>query len=167
MAKIFVGIGSNLGRKKHITHAMDALKYSFGPLAASSIYESEAVGFVGPPFYNLVVSFFSELSPAAINEHLGKIEQQLGPLRHSPSFCSRTLDLDLLLYDDLIILNRELELPRRDILQYAFILCPLAEIAGSTLHPQLQQTYSELWNKFKKDTTVLRKAALDLRVNLV
>ncbi len=157
MANIFVGMGSNLFREKNIRNGLCALETVFGSLTLSSIYENEAMGFVGQPFYNLVIKFFSELPPSKIIDHLHSIEQQHGRPAKSPSFRSRTLDLDLLLYDDLIIFNSELELPRKDILQYPFVLRPLAEIAGSQTHPQFQLTYNELWSKFKKNSSVLKK----------
>lgn len=159
LSSVYVSLGSNIDRKNHINLGLNALEARFGELITSPVYSSPAIGFEGPDFYNVVVNFKTHLSSYELNRCLLKIESHYRLGTDKASFRSRTLDIDLLLYDDLIILNDELELPRRDILQYPFVLRALADIAGNELHPQLQFSYKELWAKFKS-TAVLRQVSL-------
>lgn len=153
MPKAFVSIGSNLERERHILKALAGLEASFGRLSVSSVYESEAEGFEGPPFYNLVVGFDTDLPLAKVLEKLKEIECRHGRGPQSRKFASRTLDLDLILYSDLVLddpkSGRRL-LPREDILRYAFVLEPLAEIAPDLRHPALGETYRALWQAFDR-----------------
>jgi 2-amino-4-hydroxy-6-hydroxymethyldihydropteridine diphosphokinase len=150
MPEVFVSIGSNVEREKHIPSALEELEKRFGRLSVSSVYESEAVGFQGDPFYNLVVGFESEAPAQEIARMLGEIESLHGRTRESKKFAPRTLDLDLILYGDLIIQEGKLRLPREEITQYAFMLEPLAEIAHDRRHPVLGRSYGELWADFDK-----------------
>jgi len=150
MNQIFVGLGSNIDRNKNIKAGLTALETRFGKLEISGIYESEAYGFEGDNFYNLVTGFLSELSLADLAFELKQIEMDYGRRREAERFKSRTLDLDLLLYGDLILHNEEYDLPRKDIEEYSFVLCPLAEIAGNRIHPENGQTYQMMWDKFDK-----------------
>ncbi len=160
MTKVFVSIGSNLERERHIPQALEELEKAFGPLQVSSIYESEAEGFEGPPFHNLVAAFETGLPVEKVYETLKEIEQRHGRGPGSRKFASRTLDLDLILYGDLILKDpadgRQL-LPRGDILRYAFVLEPLAEIAPERRHPVLGKTYRELWRSFDRGRIRQRK----------
>ncbi len=150
MVKAFVSVGSNLERERHIREALLELKESFGKLDISSIYESEAEGFEGPPFYNLVVAFETDLPLAEVLEKLKEIEAKHGRGPQSRKFASRTLDLDLILYGDLVLKDPQagILLPRQDILRYAFVLEPLVEIAPDLRHPISGKTYRELWQAF-------------------
>lgn len=150
MPEVFVSIGSNVEREKHIPSALEELEQSFGSLTVSSVYESEAVGFQGDAFYNLVVGFESEKSAQEIARMLGEIETVHGRTRECKKFAPRTLDLDLILYGDLIVQEGKLRLPREEITQYAFMLEPLSEIAPDRRHPLLGKTYGELWADFDK-----------------
>ena len=150
MNQIFVGLGSNIERDKYIKAGLTALETRFGEMIISSVYESEAFGFEGDNFYNLVTGFTSDLSLSDLNNELKQIEMDYGRRREAERFKSRTLDLDLLLYGDLILHNEIYDLPRSDIEEYAFVLCPLAEIAGNKIHPEKGQTYQMMWDKFDK-----------------
>lgn len=147
MARVYVSIGSNIERERNIAAALRRLEAVFGPLEQSSVYESEAVGFDSDPFYNLVVGFEIGETPRAIQEVLHRIEADSGRIR-TASLSARTLDLDLLLYDDLVSDADGVVLPRGDITQYAFVLAPLAEIAGSRRHPVSGVRFAELWSGF-------------------
>lgn len=150
MARCYISIGSNIDRDIHIPSSLLALNQHFGELIISSIYESEAVGFSGDNFYNLVVGFDTDLDVKSVAELLKQIERDHGRIRESKKFSARTLDLDLLLFDDLIIEEGKLQIPRKEIEQYAFVLEPLAEIAPNSIHPILGLCYKELWHNFDK-----------------
>lgn len=153
MAQVYLSIGSNIEPEHHIRAGLKNLREYYGTLKSSSVYESKAVGFIGDNFYNLVVSFETTKDAFTIVETLRHIEHTQGRKRLRKSFSARTLDLDLLLYDNLII--KELSIPREDILKYAFVLLPLAEIAPTTKHPLTGQSYAELWELFDKTKQVL------------
>lgn len=146
----YISIGSNINKDKHVPASLLALKQSFGELTISSIYESEPVGFIGDVFYNLVVGFDSDLQVKAVAKQLRQIELDNGRTRDSRKFAARTLDLDLILYGDLIVNDGRLQIPRNEIEHYAFVLEPLAEIAPTLKHPVSQLSYAELWQQFDK-----------------
>jgi 2-amino-4-hydroxy-6-hydroxymethyldihydropteridine diphosphokinase len=146
----YISIGSNINKDEHIPASLRALEQTFGELAVSSIYESEAVGFTGDVFYNLVVGFDSDLEVKAVAKLLRQIELDNGRTKDSRKFAARTLDLDLILYGDLIINDGRLQIPRDEIEHYAFVLEPLAEIAPALKHPISHISYAELWDKFDK-----------------
>jgi len=146
----YISIGSNIDKDKNILASLQALENLFGQLTISSIYESEPVGFTGDTFYNLVVGFNTELGVKEVAKLLRQIELDNGRTRDSQKFSARTLDLDLILYDDLIFNDGRLQLPRDEIERYAFVLEPLAEIAPTLKHPISHLSYAELWEKFDK-----------------
>jgi 2-amino-4-hydroxy-6-hydroxymethyldihydropteridine diphosphokinase len=146
----YISIGSNIDKKLHIPASLTALHQLFGELTISSIYESEAVGFVGDSFHNLVVGFDSDLDVKNVTKQLRQIELDNGRSRDSQKFSARTLDLDLILYGNLVITDGRLQLPRDEIERYAFVLEPLAEIAPNSKHPVTGKTYAELWQAFDK-----------------
>jgi 2-amino-4-hydroxy-6-hydroxymethyldihydropteridine diphosphokinase len=150
MPKGYISIGSNIDKDKNILASLHALEHQFGRLTISSIYESEPVGFTGDTFYNLIVSFNSNLSVKEVAKQLRQIELDNGRTRDCQKFSARTLDLDLILYDDLILNDGRLQIPRDEIERYAFVLEPLAEIAPTLKHPISQLSYAELWEKFDK-----------------
>jgi 2-amino-4-hydroxy-6-hydroxymethyldihydropteridine diphosphokinase len=150
MRKGYISIGSNIDKNKNIPASLEALKLNFGSLTISSIYESESVGFIGDSFYNLIVGFNSELSVKEVAKILRQIELDNGRTRNSQKFSSRTLDLDLILYDNLIINDGRLQIPRDEIERYAFVLEPLMEIAPDLKHPISGLSYADLWEKFDK-----------------
>jgi 2-amino-4-hydroxy-6-hydroxymethyldihydropteridine diphosphokinase len=147
MARVYVSIGSNIDRERNIAAALRLLESAFGPLEQSSVYESDAVGFTSAPFYNLVVGFDTSQTPRAIQAALHRMEEASGRVR-TTSLSARTLDLDLLLYDDLVTTAHGMVLPREDITRYAFVLAPLAEIAGTRRHPVTGDRFADLWARF-------------------
>ena len=151
MAAVYVSIGSNINKEENIKGCLQALATHFGGLELSKIYESEAVGFEGDNFFNLVAKFDTQLSVAQLNQSLKAIEDQVGRDRTGPKFSGRTLDIDILTYDNLVGMVDGGELPRDEITKNAFVLLPLSEIAPNELHPEQQVSYARLWFFFDKD----------------
>lgn len=150
MNSVYVSIGSNIDRERHITQALDALAAQFGELVLSSIYESEAVGFDGDPFYNLVAQFETPLNVGELAHALREIETQNGRLRGTVKFSARTLDIDILTFNDAVGEIDGVKLPRAEIEHNAFVLLPLAEIAPEVLHPKLGVSYQVMWAQYSK-----------------
>jgi len=148
MAQVFVGVGSNIERNKHIVACLEALAKHFGKLALSSVYESEAIGFRGDNFYNLVAGFDSALSIGELSRLLRSIEKDNGRTRGVSKFSGRTLDIDILTYDNIVGLVEGIQLPRQEILENAFVLRPMAELIPDRVHPLTGKTYSEHWRKY-------------------
>lgn len=161
MARVYVGLGSNIEPARHIRGAVTALGERFAALALSPVYESAAVGFSGPNFYNLVASFDTALEVEALLRELGAIEQALGRQRGATRFADRNIDLDLLLYGPLIA-HTPVALPRPEILRYAFVLRPLADLAPQERHPVEGRTFAELWADFQAPDQALWPVGLDL-----
>jgi 2-amino-4-hydroxy-6-hydroxymethyldihydropteridine diphosphokinase len=155
MARIYISLGSNIDRERNTQAGVSALRQRFGELELSSVYESEAVGFDGDAFYNMVIACEVDEDVHSVNRALAEIEDAYGRDRSGPRFSSRTLDLDLLLYDDLVLDENGLRLPREEILKNAFVLWPLAEIAPQLVHPVTGRTYAELWESFDKSRETL------------
>ena len=151
MTQVFLGLGSNLERKKNIRAGLLALKDVFGDLKISQVYESESVGFKGSNFYNLVVSLQTDLTLAELSDTLKKIEDENGRVRTGPKYSPRTLDIDILTYGDFVGVAAGVDLPRAEITENAFVLLPLSELAPNELHPALKKSYAELWASYDKN----------------
>jgi 2-amino-4-hydroxy-6-hydroxymethyldihydropteridine diphosphokinase len=156
----YISIGSNIDKEVNIPSSLQALANLFGNLSISSLYETEPVGFTGDSFYNLVARFESSLSAKQVAKSLKKIELDHGRSVDSQKFSARTLDLDLLLFGDEIIHDGRLQIPRDEIERYAFVLEPLAEIAGEEKHPISGRSYGELWANFDKHNLQQTKISL-------
>ena len=151
MALIYLSLGSNVEAQRNIEAAMDALADTFGELIVSSVYESEAVGFEGDSFYNLVVGIHSAHSIGELSKILKAVEDVQGRDRTAPKFGARSLDIDILTVDDRVGVIDGVSIPRDEILKNAFVLQPLAEIAATAVHPQLGTSYLQLWQDFDKN----------------
>lgn len=163
MHSVYIGIGSNIERESNINHGLNALVDNFGELTLSSVYETIPYGFDGENFYNLVAGFSTGFSVQEVNTQLKEIEQAFGRESKTKKYDSRSLDIDLLLYDDLVIDDSGIQLPRDDLLKYSFVLCPMAELAPDLIHPIEQKNYQQLWLEFDKPINDLWKVdfALD------
>ncbi|MFB2706880.1 2-amino-4-hydroxy-6-hydroxymethyldihydropteridine diphosphokinase [Marinobacter shengliensis] len=151
MSRVYISIGTNIERYRHVTVALDALAEWFGDLTISPVYESESVGFEGSDFLNLVVGIDTGLSVGELSRRFKQLEADNGRTRSAPKFSPRTLDLDILTYDDSVGVVDGVELPRAEILKNAFVLRPLADIAGAEMHPACRQTYLQLWQDYQRD----------------
>lgn len=143
-AQVFLSLGSNIDREHNIRSGLNALARVFAPLAISPVYESEAVGFDGDAFYNLVVGLQTTLSVGELTACLKGIEKDHGRVRGEKKFSSRTLDIDILTYNDRVGEVDGVQLPRDEILKHAFVLKPLVDLAPDALHPETQTSYQAL-----------------------
>ena len=148
MAEVYVAAGSNIEPEKNLARALDELEQIFGELAVSPAYRNPAVGFVGADFINFVVGFRTDESAAQVKRTLQRIEALCGRPRAAPKWGPRTMDLDLLMYDQLVSDEPGLILPRPDLLKRAYMLKPLADLAPALRHPTQQRTIGELWAEF-------------------
>ena len=147
MTQVYISIGSNQQPEHHIKQALALLEDAFAPIQKSPVYESVAVGFDGKNFLNLVVGFDTDMPLPDLDHVLDEIEQQCGRVRNQQRFAPRSMDLDLLLYGDMIRHDDERDIPRREISRYAFVLKPLADIAPLAVHPETGRTFSEMWEE--------------------
>ena len=157
---IFIGVGSNIDPETHITLSIAELDGLIGSVEASGIYRNPPVGFDGDDFLNLVLRSRTCLPPQAIEEILNDIECRAGRVRDGGGPGPRSLDLDLLLYGSLVDAN--LRLPHPDILNYAFVLCPLAELVPDLVHPITGIPLAESWAAIERDRPHLDRIDLDI-----
>ena len=155
MALVFIGVGSSLNRQESINAGIASLQKEFSNVRVSALYESEAVGFSGENFYNLVVECKTNLTVQALISRLKTIEIRHGRTKKAIKFAPRTLDLDLLLYNQLI--DKNSNLPRAEITENAFVLKPLAELAPLLKHPIMDKTYQSLWENYPQEKQKLWK----------
>ena len=148
MATVYVGLGSNIDPENNLHLGVRELRERYGELQLSAVYRNGAVGFDGDDFLNLVAEFESDDSPQAICEQIELIHNLSGRDRESGKWEARQLDIDLLLYNDLIVDERPVRIPRRDVLKYSFVLRPLAELAPGLVHPVTGRTMLDHWQEF-------------------
>jgi 2-amino-4-hydroxy-6-hydroxymethyldihydropteridine diphosphokinase len=165
MPRVYIGIGSNIDRENSIRGGVRELTAHYDRLTLSPVYESKALGFEGENFFNLVAGFDSAESIERIKETLSRIESQFGRVRQENSFSARTLDLDLLLYGDTVRHDGQLDLPHPDIRRYAFVLCPLADIAPDWRHPETGLSYTRMWQQFDMGKQEMWKTDFDPQKN--
>ena len=156
MAQIYISLGSNVDREKHLRAGLKALIAQFPEHQHSSVFESEAVGFNGSNFYNSVFAAHTTMTLDEVCTLLKHIERENGRVPTDKKFSPRTLDLDLLFYDDLIC-DKPAQLPRDEITKNAFVLQPLAELAAHFYHPVAKQTIGELWQNYNNSKQKLWK----------
>ena len=149
MNLLHLNIGSNQNRRTNILLALNKLESNFTDITVSSLFESPAEGFVGSNFYNVGVNVRTKNNINEVVDILHDIENSLGRKRSLPKFSSRIIDLDLVLYNDAI--DEDLKVPRRDILKYAFVLAPLAELNPEYIHPQKGISFLNLWEEFQSN----------------
>ena len=148
MARVYLSLGSNIEPQRHLRAALAELRQRFGEIAVSPAYRSQSVGFDGADFVNLAVGLDTELAPAALNDWLHALEDRHGRRRDVPRYADRTLDVDIVLYDDLVLDGPgHLQIPRHE-LRHAFVLQPLADIAPALKHPRSGRSMAELWAAF-------------------
>jgi 2-amino-4-hydroxy-6-hydroxymethyldihydropteridine diphosphokinase len=161
-ARVYVSLGSNSDREAKIRMAVAALREQFGEIELSPVYDSAAVGFDGSDFLNLVAAVDTGLEVEAVAAIFHAIEDKLGRDRSLPRFASRPIDLDILTYDDLILSVPGIRVPRPEILENAFVLKPLQDIAPQRLHPETGESYAELWQRMAPNAPRLNLFPLEL-----
>ena len=159
MARIYIGLGSNIERDHYLLSGLQALAQHFDALHYSTVYESAAVGFVGSNFYNLVAGADTELDIERVQARLREIEFAHGRTPDARKFSPRTLDLDLLTYDQWVV-SEPVVLPRAEILTNAFVLRPFAELAPDYVHPVVGQTLAQLWQSYDASLQPLTPVSL-------
>ncbi|WP_105170956.1 2-amino-4-hydroxy-6-hydroxymethyldihydropteridine diphosphokinase [Pseudoalteromonas sp. T1lg24] len=159
MAQIFISIGSNINKEHYIKAALAILPEHFDNVIYSSVFESESVGFEGNNFYNLVAAATTNLPLEEVCARLKQIERDHGRTPADKKFSPRTLDLDLLFFDE-VICDTPAQLPRDEITKNAFVLWPLAEIASDFIHPTVNLSIGELWQNYNKNKQKLWKVEI-------
>ena len=163
MASVFLGIGSNIERERYICAGLDALQGLFGEFALSSVYDSPAIGFSGQPFLNMVVAVETGLGVGELARQLRHVEYEHGRPLNASRFSARQLDIDILTYDSQVGMVEGVELPRAEILENAFVLCPMAELAPQAVHPGAGKSYASLWQAYDQAAQPLCKVDFQWR----
>jgi len=156
MSIALLGLGSNINSETHIRAGIAALKEKFKNVSLSPAYSSTSIGFDGDDFINLVARVETDMHPLELRQFLRDLEDRYGRKRDVPKFSDRSLDIDILLYDDLILRSPLLEIPRAEILRFAHVLKPLAELDPALVHPTELQTMAEIWESSGLDDGYLR-----------
>lgn len=160
MNVVYISLGSNLGnRKQYLQRAIVAISRHIGRVkAVSSIYETPAWGFVSDPFYNACIEVVTELVPEKCLEKLQEIEKKLGRVREpeSTEYKPRTIDLDIIYYNSLVLEKENLHIPHNQLSNRRFVLVPLMDIIPNFVHPILNKTTEELL-LFCEDNSLINK----------
>ena len=145
MSVVWLGLGSNINAETHIRAGIVELKEKFQNISLSPAYSSTSVGFDGDDFINLVARIETDIQPLEVRKFLRDLEDRYGRKRDVPKFSDRSLDIDILLYDDLVVLSPVLEIPRAEITKYAHVLKPLADLEPDLFHPTERRPIAEIW----------------------
>ena len=152
MVTVCLGLGSNIDAEKNLRLAVAQLRIRFGDLTVSPVYRSAPIGFEGPDFLNLVLALTADTPPLEVLAEIERIHELAGRSRGPDKFSSRPLDIDLLLHGNTVDPTPPLRLPRPDVLEYGFVLRPLADIAPELVHPVSGRTIAEHWREFDVDS---------------
>lgn len=162
MAQVLLSLGSNLEPERHLRAAIAALRARCGAVRVSPVYRTAAVGFDGPDFLNCAALVETDLGVHALDTWLHALEDAQGRDRSGPRFGSRTLDIDIVFYDDLVLDGPgHLRIPRPE-LAHAFVLKPLADLAPAFRDPVTGSTLTELWAAHPQHDTPPQAVALPL-----
>ena len=150
LTKVYLGVGSNLDRENAILFAKEQLSKLFSNFVMSSVWQSRAIREAEPDYYNMVVGGDTELSLEELLSEIEKIENKAGTelmFHNGTNFgLKRRLDIDILLFGNLVT-TTPCKVPRHDIQDYPFVLCPLCEIDNTIVHPLLNIAISEIWTE--------------------
>lgn len=155
MTHVVLSVGSNIEREKNTHYAIAEIRRRYGEIDLSPVYETSAVGFDGPAFFNLIVGMQTDDAVADIIRSLKQIETDAGRVKGPKTYDSRVLDIDVVLYGDHNLRDSGINIPRDEIEKYAYVLKPLADIYPDLVHPVTRQTIAEMWSGFElKDQTL-------------
>jgi 2-amino-4-hydroxy-6-hydroxymethyldihydropteridine diphosphokinase len=160
--QVFVAIGSNVDAAEHMCQAARAIRQRFADARFSRCFRNPSFGFEGPDFYNAVTGFTTKLPIGALLPSLREIEARCGRTATDARWGPRNMDLDLLLYGDLVGSGEGYTLPRRDLLRRVYMLGPMADLAPDWLYPPSGPTIAELWQRFPQSEHLLTPLPLDL-----
>ncbi|QJI35389.1 2-amino-4-hydroxy-6-hydroxymethyldihydropteridine diphosphokinase [Pseudomonas sp. ADAK13] len=149
LTQVYLGLGSNIEREAHLCAGLDALAGFLTDIRCSPVFESQPVGIKSGPFFNLVVSAYTDLPLMELDRRLKFIEADNG--RYAPDRKGLPLDIDVLLYGELVGNFDGLILPRAEILKNAFVLWPLSLMAPERLHPEAGKSFAALWQDAQID----------------
>ncbi len=148
MTHVVLGLGSNINREKNIRFAVKQIGDRYGEIEISPIYETAAIGFDGPAFFNLVLGFKTSASLLDIQDKLRNIEAAAGRIRGQQSFDNRHLDIDVVLFGDKNLRPDGLNIPRDEIEKYAYVLKPLSDLYPTLVHPFSGVKFEQMWLDF-------------------
>ena len=160
--KVFIGIGSNLNKIKNIKSCLSKIKNDYKNIKLSPVYETKSMGFDGPNFYNLVCSFNTTEDIYKLKKRLNKIELDHGRNLNETKYSSRTLDIDILYYDNLILADDKIKIPRKEIIEYDFVLRPLVDIDAEFIHPVLLIPNNKIEEKYDIKKHIIAKVDINL-----
>lgn len=152
--QVYLGLGSNVDARNKLAAGVAALRERFGQVECSPVYQSEAVGFDGEDFLNACCRIQTDMQPETLKAWLTELEDRHGRQRDLPKFADRTLDIDILLFGNRTGRFGRLALPRGEILKYAHVLKPLADLAPDLEHPETRKTFAEHWQEFDGDRSL-------------
>ena len=155
MVCVVISVGTNIDRENNLKAALAVLRHSYGALQMSPVYSNPAIGFAGPEFYNLVVSFETTQTAKEVTNFLHGVEASQGRIRQGDQLGSRELDLDLLLYGDQVLHGEGIDVPRGEIHEQPYVLMPLSWLLPNDRHPVTQERYAAMWTHMRKTRTVL------------
>ena len=153
MSTAYLGLGSNVDARSNILAGIATLHEAFNNVQLSPVYQTRAVGFDGDDFFNLVAVLETSLQPLELKQFLNEMEDCHGRERNVAKFSDRTLDIDILLYDDLYLVSPLLEIPRKEIMLFTHVLKPLSDLAPDLVHPVCRKTIAEIWQSHPNKKT--------------
>lgn len=157
MTDLILSLGSNVNKVHNLTAGLKRLQELFGELFCSSWYESDAAGFTGDSFYNLVVVAKVNIPLDQIILLLKNVEIEFGRDMDAPKFSQKTLDIDILCFGGLVGEFFNVELPRPEIIESIYVLQPLCEMLPNSVHPKLGKTYHQVLEEFEAPLYNIRK----------
>jgi 2-amino-4-hydroxy-6-hydroxymethyldihydropteridine diphosphokinase len=161
MPEVLVAAGSNVRPRENLRRALAVLREAWPDLRASRAWRNPAFGFEGEDFVNLVIGFETDLPLPAVLERLHAAEAACGRPREAPKWAPRSMDLDVLLYGDVVGDFPGAVLPRPDLVRRPYMLGPAAELAPARRHPTLGRTLAELWDAFPRQDLAMTAVSLE------
>lgn len=158
--RAYLSLGSNENPKHYLSAAFDALKMQFGDVVLSPVYRTPAIGFDGPDFLNAAALIETDWDVLTLDAWLHELEDRHDRKRNVPRFSSRTLDIDIIFFDDLILSGPgNLCIPRPE-LKHAFVLKPLADIAPEFCDPVSGKKLAQCWDEHPDNSKAIQLETL-------